>query len=151
MSYVSTYDKRTPKPKGIALAFGVHAVVIGVVIAMPGIEIIATERGEIEAIQLTKPEPLKEKIEEQKQENPVPQEQRIRLPVPPIGDLPKAPEVEITNFANAGEIALGGGGEDMKIPVEPLEAIEPTPDPIIVEAKLNPRFARQFQPRLRTC
>lgn len=146
MSYVSTYDNRTPKPKGIAWAIGVHVVIIGAVIAIPGVEIIPEEIGEIEAIFITKLEPPKEKIEEQKLEIKLPSKPKIVTPIPQIDDLPKAPETEITDFVGSEELSLGGsGGGD--IPFEPLDNIVPTPDPVTIAARLNPRFASQFQPR----
>ena len=146
MSYVSTYDNRTPKPKGIAWAIGVHVVIIGAVIAMPGIEIIPEEISEVEAIFITKIEPPKEKAEQQKQEGKLPTNPKNLTPVPQIDDLPKAPETVLTEFSGSEELLLGGSGEG-DIPFEPLNDIVTTPDPVTIAARLNPRFARQFQPR----
>ncbi|GAB5487464.1 MAG: hypothetical protein Pars2KO_10340 [Parasphingorhabdus sp.] len=146
MSYVSTYDRRTPKPKGIAWTLGVHAMVIGAVIAMPGIEIIPDEKTDVEAIFISMMEPIEEKIEEQEREIKVPQKAKIQSPVPQIDDLPKAPQTKITNFSGSEELSFGGGGAG-DIPFEPLDDIIPTPDRVTVAARLNPRFAKQFQPR----
>lgn len=147
MSYVSTYDRRTPTPKGIALAIGVHAVIIGAIIAMPGIEILPDDEDDIQAVFISKIIPPKETIEDQKPEIALPREREIKTPTPQIDDLPKAPETDFTNIVGAEELTLGGGAGDIAIPFEPLDTIAPTPEPIIIEAKLNPRFARQFQPR----
>lgn len=146
MSYVSTYERRTPKPKGVALAIGVHAVIIGAVLAMPGIEIIPDEMGEIEAIFITKMEPPKEEIEEQKQEIKLPTKPNIISPIPKIDDLPQAPEAKLANFVGSEELSVGGSGLG-EIPFEPLDDILPPSDPVTTAASLNSRFASQFQPR----
>ena len=39
MSYVSVYENKTPRAKGVLLAGAVHAAIIAGVIAMPGIEV----------------------------------------------------------------------------------------------------------------
>ena len=47
---------------------------------------------------------------------------------------------------NDNVIFGGGAGSGIEIEIEPLPAVEITPDPVIVEARLNNRYARQFQP-----
>lgn len=148
MSYVSTYDRRTPKPKDIALAIGVHAVIIAMVIAMPGVEFIPDEKKkEVKAIFISKFVPPEKKPEEKKPEIQLPREQKVQRPVQPFDDLPKAPGTEISSVIGSEEISLGGVGNGIDIPLDPLEKIKPAPDPIVIDAKLDPRFTRQFQPR----
>lgn len=147
MSYVSTYERRTPKPKGVALAIGVHAVIIGAVLAMPGIEIIPKDKKIIDAFLIPNSIEPREVIEDQKPEIEIPLETKITAPIPEIDDLPKAPATEISEFSGAEDISLGGSGEGVEFPIQPLEPITPIPEPVIVQAKLNPRYARQFQPR----
>lgn len=148
MSYVSTYERRLPKTKGIGLAIGVHAVVIAAVIVMPGIEIPERFEGTIIAFPVPEPEQPKAVPEPKDPIVEAPRTEKIQTPVPPIDNLPKAPDEKLITFTSGDDgLTLGGGGEGIDIPFDPIEAIEPTPDPIIVEAQLNNRFSSQFQPR----
>ena len=152
MSYISTYDRKLPKPKGIGLAIGVHAIVIAAVIAMPGVNVVRHVPGEIEGIFIAKPEPKKPISEPDEPLVKLPPQNTIDNPVKPVDDLPRAPDVKPTPFtSDGGDITFGGGiGTGDGIPIDPIEAIEITPDPVFVEPRLNSRFASQFQPRYPT-
>ena len=142
MSYVSVYENKTPRTKGVILAGAVHAVIIAGVIAMPGIEIPEKFRGTVIAVPVLAqkpPEPVKHKVE------PV-----IQLPVQPqhkapdklIVDLPAAPVEPLPSYAeNTLDTGLTGAGYEI-----PFEAIKVAPDPVIVDARLNSRYAAHFQP-----
>lgn len=147
MSYISAYDNHVPKPKGIALTIGLHAIVLGALVAMPGIEIIPKDENLVEAVLITAMEPLKEKPEEQKPEIQVPREQKVQIPVEPFEKLPPASDTSLLKFVESGEIAFGGSGESMDIPIEPADVIQRNPDPVTIVAKLDPRYTKQFQPR----
>ena len=69
----------------------------------------------------------------------------IELPEKPftiIVELPIPPIIEPIEFADSSS----GGGGTSAIPITPLKAIEPIIEPVIIGAKLNQRFSRQFQP-----
>jgi len=152
MSYVSTYDRRMPKPKGVGLAIGVHALVIAAVIAMPGISHFQQERGKTDGTFITLPEPDEPVVEKQDPIVELPPKNTIDNPVKQTDDPPRVPEITPTPFTSSGnEITYGTGtGDGFGVPVDPLESIEMTPDPVLIDAKLNPRFASQFQPRYPT-
>jgi len=139
MSYVSVYENKTPRSKGLIMTGAVHALIIGAVIAMPAI--IVTERPEGTLVALPKlaempPEPV---IEEQQPEVKAAPQTRQIAPDRPIIQLPPAPKVQYA------ETMLGSDSEGTGIEI-PFEAIKITPEPVIVGARLNTRYAEQFQP-----
>ncbi|ATW03098.1 energy transducer TonB [Sphingorhabdus sp. YGSMI21] len=139
MSYVSVYENKTPRSKGLIMTVAVHAAIIGAVIAMPAI--IVTERPEGTLVALPKlaeipPEPV---IEEQQPEvKAAPQTQQI-APDRTIIKLPPVPKIQYAEATLGSD--SGGRGIDI-----PLQTIEIAPDPVIVGARLNTRYAGQFQP-----
>ncbi|NRD89722.1 hypothetical protein C8024_10055 [Sphingopyxis sp. BSNA05] len=139
MSYVSVYENKTPRSKGLIMTVAVHAAIIGAAIAMPAI--IVTERPEGTLVALPKlaeipPEPV---IEEQQPEvKAAPQTQQI-APDRTIIKLPPVPKIQYAEATLGGN--SGGTGVDI-----PLQTIEIAPDPVIVGARLNTRYAGQFQP-----
>ncbi|MEO9913634.1 TonB family protein [Parasphingorhabdus sp.] len=142
MSYVSAYENKTPRSKGVIMAAVVHAVIIGGVIAMPGIEIPERFEGPIFAFPVPvdkPPEPIVEETPpEVKTARPTvqapPDKPRIELTPPPI--------VPIEGYARI-DLATGSDGTGDEIP---FQAIEVEPDPVIVAATLNQRYASHFQP-----
>ncbi|OAO04011.1 energy transducer TonB [Parasphingorhabdus sp.] len=146
MSYVSVYENNTPKTKGFALAIGAHAVIIAAVMAMPGVSFPEKPFNVIRATNIPLAKPLKPTVEEQKPEIEVPSSNSLPTPPKPVESLPPAPDFS-RNFGENDNVIFGGGaGSGIEIEIEPLPAVEITPDPVIVEARLNNRYARQFQP-----
>ncbi len=141
MSYVSVYENKTPRSKGVAMAVAVHAAIIAGVMAMPGIEIPEKFAGTIIAIPVPAQQPP-EPVIEKKPEVEIAPQTRQNLPVPPVIDLPPDPVVPVNNYSQA-EISTGSGGTGEAIP---FEAVKVVPDPVIVPARLNSRYAEQFQP-----
>jgi len=142
MSYVSVYENKTPRSKGLILTGAVHAAIIAGVIAMPGIEIPEKFRGTIIAIPVPVDEPPTPVVEEQKPEIKIAPQTRQKAPDQPITDLPLPPVAPLHGFSDFGK-GTGSGGAGLEIP---FEAIKITPDPVIVDARLNTRYAEQFQP-----
>jgi len=139
MSYVSVYENKTPRSKGLIMTVAVHAAIIGAVIAMPAI--VVTERPEGTLVALPKlaetpPEPM---IEEKQPEVKAAPQTRQVAPDVPIVRLPPVPKIQY------GEITLGSesDGTGIEIPLEPITIM---PEPVIVGARLNTRYAGQFQP-----
>ncbi|MEO9599243.1 TonB family protein [Parasphingorhabdus sp.] len=139
MSYVSVYENKTPRAKGVAMAAVVHAVIIAGVIAMPGIEIPDTFNGPFVAIHIPSPQPPEPVTKEQKRDVEIKQKNPRKKPSQPIIDLPPVATNDYSDliFATGSE----GAGDEI-----PFEAIEIAPDPVMVGASLNKRYAQQFQP-----
>ena len=139
MSYVSVYENKTPRSKGLIMTVAVHAAIIGAVIAMPAI--IVTERPEGTLVALPKlaempPEPV---IEEQQPEVKAAPQTRQIAPDVPIVKLPPVPKIQYAKI----ELGSNSEGTGVEIPLEPITIM---PDPVIVGARLNTRYAEQFQP-----
>ncbi|MEH6792150.1 energy transducer TonB [Parasphingorhabdus sp.] len=142
MSYVSVYENNTPRSKGLLLAGGVHAVIIAAVIAMPGIEVPDRFNGPFTAIPIAKPQPPEPVIEDKEPETKPAGEKLQKLPQRPAVDIGTNSGVPESNYAEFS-IGAGSSGTDGFIPIEPIRI---TPDPVIVDARLNNRYAAQFQP-----
>ncbi|AMO73047.1 energy transducer TonB [Sphingorhabdus sp. M41] len=139
MSYVSVYENKTPRTKGLILAGAVHAAIIAAVIAMPGIEIPERLNGPFIATAIPKPQPTEPVIEDKKPEVKVAPQMRQTAADRPIIKLSAAP---LNEYAEA---KLGSGSAGVGIEI-PFETIKIAPDPVIVGARLNTRYAGQFQP-----
>ncbi len=139
MSYISVYENKTPRSKGLILTGAVHAVIIAAAIAMPGIKVPDVLHGPFTATNVPLPQPLDPVIEEQKPEVPVAPQTRQIGPDVPIITLPPPP---VTKYAEM-TLGAGSGGTAIDIPVDGLKI---APDPVIVGAQLNTRYADQFQP-----
>lgn len=145
MSFTSTYAQKPPNYKGIGMAVGVHALIIAGIMAMPGIDLPGTPPTVVETydvpetpklVEIT-PEPQEVQVE-------IPRKPREAISLTPIVDPVTFDDVAPTTFADIGEgIDFGGSGDRFELPLTPVEAI---PDPVIADAKLNPRFSGQFQP-----
>lgn len=142
MSYVSVYENKTPRSKGIILAGAVHAVIIAAVIAMPGIEIPDKFPGTIIALPVPVEKPPEPVIDEAEPEVKLPPQTREKAPERPVIDLSRTPVEPVRNYAGA-TLGTGSAGTGEGIPIA---AIKVTPDPVIVGARLNTRYAEQFQP-----
>jgi len=142
MSYVSVYENKTPRTKGVLLAGAVHAVIIAGVIAMPGIEVPDKFPGTLIAIPVLAQKPPEPIIDEAQPEVKLAVETRQKAPEKPIIDLPPAPVEPIERY-HKQNLGTGLAGTGMDIP---LEAIKIRPDPVIVNPRLNSRYADQFQP-----
>ncbi|NCN85827.1 MAG: TonB family protein [Sphingomonadales bacterium] len=142
MSYVSVYENKTPRAKGVLLAGAVHAAIIGGVIAMPGIEVPEKFNGPFNAIPIVKPEPSDPVIIEDPPRPDLPQEDHSRAPDMPIADVRSIPIQPFPTYSDLGN-ALGSSGTAAGIPLDPIQI---APDPVIVGARLNSRYADQFQP-----
>ncbi|WP_417620869.1 TonB family protein [Parasphingorhabdus sp.] len=141
MSYVSVYENKTPRSKGVILAGVVHAAIVAGVIAMPGIEIPDKFPGTVIAIPMLAQQPPEPVIEETP-EIKIAVQTRQKVPDKPVIDLPPAPPVPVDNYSHLN-LGAGSLGEGTAIP---FETIEVGPAPVIVEPRLNQRFARDFQP-----
>lgn len=142
MSYVSVYENKTPRSKGVAMALAVHALIIAGAMAMP--EIVAPEKfeGTIFAFPVKAQKPPEPVIEYKKPEVEIARPTRQTLPERPIKiDVP-APFVPVDNYGTV-EIKAGLGGIGDEFRVDPIKI---TPEPVIVSARLNTRYAGQFQP-----
>ena len=142
MSYVSVYENKTPRSKGMIMAGAVHAVIIAAVIAMPGIEIPEKFDGTIIAFPVPAHEPAEPVIEDKKPEVEIARQTKQVTPDRPITNLPPDPVVPVNNYGDV-EIKAGSGGTGGVIPVDPIKIV---PDPVIVGARLNTRYAGEFQP-----
>lgn len=139
MSYASVYENKTPRSKGLIMTGAVHAAIIAAVIAMPAIVVPEKFKGTIIAISEKAQQPPEPVIEDKKPEVKVAPQMRQTAPDRPIIKLPSAP---LNEYA---EIKLGTGSAGAGIEI-PFEAIKIAPDPVIVGARLNARYAGQFQP-----
>ena len=142
MSHVSVYENKTPRLKGALWAGAVHAAIVAAVIAMPGIEIPERFQGTIIAVPIpaqTPPDPV---IEETQPEVAVARKKMQKAPDQPIITLLPAPVIPSTRYTVPGlGTGLAGAGNAI-----PFEAIKIAPDPVVVDARLNTRYAEQFQP-----
>ena len=128
MSYVSVYENKTPRAKGIMLAGAVHVVIVAAVIAMPGIEIPDKFNGPFVATPIAKPKLAS-----------------LTLPKAadkPITDVPVFPIQPFPTYSDLGS-ALDSAGTGIAVPIDPVKI---APDPVIVSARLNSRYADRFQP-----
>ena len=142
MSYVSVYENKTPRAKGIMLAGAVHVVIVAAVIAMPGIEIPDKFNGPFVATPIAKPQPPEPVI---KDEPPEPKLASLTLPKAadkPIADVPVFPIQPFPTYSDLGS-ALDSAGTGIAVPIDPVKI---APDPVIVSARLNSRYADRFQP-----
>jgi protein TonB len=142
MSYVSVYENKTPRSKGMLLTGAVHAVIIAAVIAMPAIEGREIFEGTLIAIPIPvkkTPEPV---TEDKKPEVKTARSTTQTLPDRPTRDRINDPVVPTSNYGDA-EIRSGSGGLGDAIRIEPIKI---APDPVMVGASLNRRYASDFQP-----
>lgn len=142
MSYVSVYENKTPRSKGVILAGAVHVAIIGGVIAMPGIEVPDKFPGTIMAIPIPAQKPPEPIIEDKQPEVKLAVQTRQKAPDKPIVDLPPAPAEPLERYYEHS-VGTGSAGTGYEIP---FEAIKIAPDPVIVSPRLNTRYADQFQP-----
>ena len=142
MSYVSVYENKTQRSKGLLLAGAVHGVIIAAVIAMPGIEFPEKLNGPFIATHIPQPQPPEPVIEDKKPEVKAAPQTRQRAPDRPTIDLIPPPVVPLHGYTDI-RLGNGSGGTGIEIP---FEAIKIAPDPVIVDAQLNTRYAGQFQP-----
>jgi protein TonB len=142
MSYVSVYENKTPRSKGLIMTGAVHAVIIGAVIAMPAIEGPDIFKGTIMAIPIPAEKPIEPVIEDKKPEVEIARPTTRALPDRPIIKDISDPVVPVINYGNV-EINSGSGGFGEAIRLEPIKI---APDPVIVGASLNRRYAADFQP-----
>jgi protein TonB len=142
MSYVSVYENKIPRSKGLILTGAVHAVIIAAVIAMPGIEFPEKFPGTVIAIPVpaeTPPEPVRDNDQPEVKSMPQTPEKATK---PPVIDLSRSPVEPVGRYS---EVALeaGSGAVGEGIPIAPIKI---TPDPVIVNARIDSRYGRQFQP-----
>lgn len=142
MSYVSVYENKTPRAKGVIMAGAVHAVIVAGVIAMPGIEIPDKFPGTIIAIPVPAQKPPEPVIEDKQPEVKMAPQTRQTVPDKPIADVKPFPITPVPTYSDFGN-AAGSGGAGYEIP---FDAIKVAPDPVVVDARLNTRYANQFQP-----
>ena len=142
MSYVSVYENKTPRSKGLIMTGAVHAVIIGAVIAMPAIEGPDIFKGTIMAIPIPAEKPIEPVIEDKKPEveiaRPTTQAPPDRSIIMDISD----PVVPVNNYGNV-EINSRSGGFGEAIRLDPIKI---APEPVIVGASLSRRYAADFQP-----
>jgi len=142
MSYVSVYENETARSKGLLLTGAVHAVIITAIIAMPGIEVPERFAGTVIALPVPaekQPEPVRD---EEDLLVKLPLQTREKAPDQPVVDLSRTPVEPVGTYS---EFTLEGGlaGTGEAIAIDPIRI---APDPVIVEARLNERYAGQFQP-----
>lgn len=142
MSYVSVYENKTPRSKGLILTGAVHVVIIAAVMAMPGIEIPDKFPGTVIAIPVPVEKPQETVRVEEEPEVKLGPQTRDKAPERRVIDLPPAPMEPVRNYSEVN-LGTGSGGKGEGVPFEPIKI---TPDPVIVAAKLNTRYAGQFQP-----
>jgi len=142
MSYVSVYENKTPRSKGLMMTVAVHAAIIAGVIAMPGITIPEKLHGPFIATNIPKPQPPEPVIEDDPPKAKVAQPTQPRAPDKPIADARSFPIKPFPTYSDFGD-ALGSAGTAEDIP---FEAINIAPQPVIVAPRLNARYAEQFQP-----
>ena len=139
MSYVSVYENKTPRSKGLMMTVAVHAAIIAGVIAMPGITIPEKLHGPFIATNIPQPQPPEPVIED---DPPKAKAAQPKVPNKPIADAPPFPIKPFPTYSDYGD-ALGSAGTAEDIP---FEAINIAPQPVIVAPRLNARYAEQFQP-----
>lgn len=139
MSYISVYENKTPRSKGLILTGAVHVVIIAAAIALPGIEVPDVLNGPFVATHVPLPQPLDPVIEDERPEvKAAPQTRQITSDAPVI-QLPPAPQTEYA------ALKLGSGSATTGSEIS-VETINIAPDPVMVGARLNTRYAGQFQP-----
>ncbi len=142
MSYVSVYENKTPRSKGVAMAIAVHALIIAGAMAMPDIVVPEKFEGTIFAFPVKVQKPPEPVIEDKKPEVEIAGPTRQMPPERPINiELPDT-SVPVNQYGNI-EIKVGSGGIGDEFRFDPIKI---APDPVIVGASLNRRFARDFQP-----
>jgi protein TonB len=142
MSYVSVYENRTPRSKGVAMAVAVHALIIAGAMAMPEIVAPGKFEGTIIAFPVKVQQPPEPMIEEKKPEVAIAPPTRQTLPERPTNIELRDPIVPVNNYGTV-EINAGSGGLGNDFRVDPIKI---APAPVIVGARLNPRYAENFQP-----
>lgn len=142
MSYVSVYENKTPRSKGVAMAVAVHALIIAGAMAMP--EIVAPEKfkGTIIAFPVKAQKPPEPVIEQNKPEVDIARPTKQLRSDPATLDRLDDPPVPTSNYGNV-EIKSGSGGMGDEFRFDPIKI---APDPVIVGASLNRRYAGDFQP-----
>jgi protein TonB len=143
MSYVSVYENKTPRTKGVILAAAVHVAIIGGVIATPGIEIPEKLTGPFIATHIEQPKPPEPVIEHKPPKAKLARKAQQTVPDRPVVDLPPEPGETVHRYSDL-TLGSGSGGTGDEIP---FQAIEITPEPVIVAARLNTRYGQQFQPK----
>ncbi len=143
MSYVSAYENNTPRSKGIIMAGAVHAVIIAAVIAMPGIEIPDKFNGPFIAKPIAKPQPPEPVIEDPPSKPRLAEQNKPRVPDQVLVDVSTFPIKPVGTYSDldGSELAVAGTGD--AIPFDPIRI---APEPVIVGARLNSRYADRFQP-----
>lgn len=142
MSYVSVYENKTPRSKGLILAGAVHAVIIAAVVAMPGIEVPRTFDGPVFAFPVPAEKPPEPVVEQQKPEIEIARPTRQSLPDRSTTTTRPDPVVPTSNYGDI-DILSGSGGIGDTIRMDPIRI---APDPVMVGASLNRRYANDFQP-----
>ena len=142
MSYVSVYENKTPRSKGLILAGAVHAVIIAAVVAMPGIEVPKTFDGPIFAFPVPAEKPPEPVVEQQKPEVEIARPTRQTLPDRVTIEPHPDPVIPTSNYGDR-KIKNGSGGIGDAIRIEPIKI---APDPVMIDASLNRRYADDFQP-----
>lgn len=142
MSYVSVYENKTPRAKGVLLAGAVHAAIIGGVIAMPGVEFPERFTGPIIAIPVLAEKPPEPVIEDEAPEVKLPVQTQQTMPDKPIADVLPAPVEPLQTYSDFGkQRQLAATIDEI-----PFKSVKIAPDPVIVEARLDARYASRFQP-----
>lgn len=142
MSYVSVYENKTPRSKGVAMAVAVHALIIAGAMAMPEIEVPEKFKGTIIAFPVKAQKPPEPVIEDNKREVEIALPTRQTLPERPINIELADPVVPVNNYGNV-EIRAGSGGIGNDFHFDPIKI---APDPVMIGASLNRRYAGDFQP-----
>tara|TARA_R110000824_G_scaffold195974_3_gene378931 strand:+ start:1334 stop:1996 length:663 start_codon:yes stop_codon:yes gene_type:complete len=142
MSYVSVYENKTPRSKGVAMAVAVHALIIAGAMAMPEIEVPEKFKGTIIAFPVKVQEPPEPVIEQKKPEVEIARPTKQVRSDPVTLDRLEYPLVPTSNYGEI-DIKTGSGGMGEEIRFDPIKI---APDSVIVGARLNPRYAEHFQP-----
>tara|TARA_R110001599_G_scaffold339279_2_gene558750 strand:+ start:525 stop:1190 length:666 start_codon:yes stop_codon:yes gene_type:complete len=142
MSYVSHYENKTPRSKGLIMTGAVHALIVGAVVAMPAIEGPDIFKGTIIAFPVPVEKPLEPLAEQQKPDVEIAGPTRQTLPQRPVTIERSDPVVPVNNYGDI-EISSGSAGLGEAIRLDPINI---APDPVMVGASLNRRYAGDFQP-----
>lgn len=151
MSYASRQENTSGNLKGLGLTVAVHIAVIAGVMALPAITVVMKKPGEVTGVNIPlKPEPVQPP--ETRPDDPLikpapnnPVIDRLKPQVTPPS-LPKQPDYGFSDSGGGSIFDGTGAGNGMDIPFDPVPPVEAIPDPVIVEAKLNTRYAADFQP-----
>lgn len=145
MSYESIYTKKPPDAKGIGLTIGLHVAVAAGVMALPAITGVIKEKQRITAFPIpAKKGPVVPQVEPKEPIVDTPRFKNPTAPVPPIVDRPLFADPTYFYFPGSGEgLNFDDGAGFRAITIDPIEII---PDQVVIDAKLNTRFSKQFQP-----